>query len=100
MFLDLRNVVLQAVGTGTTNSLGTLGVSTGAPLEALLLFGHLHWDHIQGVPFFGPLFHPQTRLTLVGPAGLREALAVYTRAPLAGPAFAADPAASDAPLVE
>jgi phosphoribosyl 1,2-cyclic phosphodiesterase len=65
------------------SGLRQLGASTSAPLEATLLFGHLHWDHIQGVPFFGPLFHPQTRLTLVGPEGLREALA----AQMSGPSF-------------
>jgi phosphoribosyl 1,2-cyclic phosphodiesterase len=65
------------------SGLRQLGAGTRAPLEATLLFGHLHWDHIQGVPFFGPLFHPQTRLTLVGPAGLREALA----AQMSGPSF-------------
>jgi phosphoribosyl 1,2-cyclic phosphodiesterase len=58
-------------GTG----LRALGAARrGAPLEATLLFSHLHWDHIQGVPFFAPLYHPASRVTFVGPAGLREAL--------------------------
>jgi phosphoribosyl 1,2-cyclic phosphodiesterase len=44
------------------------------PLEAHLLLGHLHWDHIQGIPFCGPLFHPQSAVTLLGPDGLQDAL--------------------------
>jgi len=72
--------ILLDGGTG----LRALGQARGpAPLEATLLFGHLHWDHIQGVPFFGPLFHPQSRLRLVGPAGLEAAL----RGQMSGPVF-------------
>jgi phosphoribosyl 1,2-cyclic phosphodiesterase len=63
-------------GTG----LRALGQSLGfAPIEATILFSHLHWDHIQGVPFFTPAFHPESDLTFVGiertDGGLREALA-------------------------
>ncbi len=43
------------------------------PVEATLLFSHLHWDHIQGFPFFAPAFAPTTRLELYGP---REATGV------------------------
>ena len=44
-----------------------------------LLFTHVHWDHIQGVPFFTPAFHPDSDLRLVGvrrdSGTLRDALA-------------------------
>ena len=63
------------------SGLRQLGAACGAPLRATLLFGHLHWDHIQGVPFFGPLFHPQTRLALLGPDGLRAALGAQMSRP-------------------
>lgn len=46
----------------------------GEPVTATILFSHLHWDHIQGIPFFGPLYDPSSRIRLVGPAGLAEAL--------------------------
>lgn len=39
----------------------------GRPVRASLLFSHLHWDHIQGFPFFGPAFVPTTALDLYGP---------------------------------
>ena len=54
-------------------------------MEAHLLLSHLHWDHIQGLPFFTPLYIPSTRLTLVGAKppedSLREELARQMRAP-------------------
>ncbi len=64
-------VELQAAGQRLILDGGTglaaLGQALGpAPLEATLLFTHVHWDHIQGVPFFGPAFHPGSRLTLGG----------------------------------
>jgi phosphoribosyl 1,2-cyclic phosphodiesterase len=32
-----------------------------------MLFSHLHWDHVQGFPFFTPAFVPTTELVLYGP---------------------------------
>ncbi len=53
------------------------------PVKATLLFSHYHWDHIQGVPFFVPLFHPDTHVTLYGPRGLRDVLSRQ----MSGPTF-------------
>ena len=36
----------------------------GEPAHHHLLFTHVHWDHIQGLPFFAPLEDPDSRLTL------------------------------------
>lgn len=51
----------------------------GAPIDATLLFSHVHWDHIQGVPFFGPAFHPGSSIQIIGAAresgSVRDALA-------------------------
>lgn len=43
------------------------GQGGGLPLEATLLFTHLHNDHTQGLPFFTPLMLPSARLTFVLP---------------------------------
>ncbi len=60
--------------------------TTGRPVQARLLFTHLHWDHIQGFPFFAPAFMPQTELTLMGPcaddgADLEQALSAQMSPP-------------------
>ena len=39
----------------------------GKPAQTYHLFlSHLHWDHIQGFPFFEPLYNPQTTIHLYG----------------------------------
>lgn len=36
------------------------------PVEAHIFVSHCHWDHIQGLPFFAPLFVPGSKLTFYG----------------------------------
>jgi len=50
-------------GTGLRGLGNALG--SGA-VEATFLFSHVHWDHIQGIPFFAPIFRPDTRLAMWG----------------------------------
>jgi len=37
------------------------------PFSVDLLLSHLHWDHIQGIPFFRPAYLPNSTLRIVGP---------------------------------
>ena len=52
-----------------------------APLHATALVSHLHWDHVQGLPFFPPIHLPETQLHIVGPkqvgASLEEAFNAF-----------------------
>lgn len=61
-------------GTGA-HSLGQKLMSTGAKgLRGHILISHTHWDHIQGVPFFAPLFVPGNEWDIYGPKGLDQSL--------------------------
>jgi phosphoribosyl 1,2-cyclic phosphodiesterase len=75
-------VVLDA-GTG----LGRLGDAMPAGVERIdILLTHLHLDHIQGLGFFGPLYHPGLEVHIWGPASatfdLRARLGRYMSPPL------------------
>ncbi|MFI5267375.1 MAG: MBL fold metallo-hydrolase, partial [Chloroflexota bacterium] len=45
-------------GTGI-RELGRHLAAQDQPVNATILLSHSHWDHIQGFPFFAPLFAPQ-----------------------------------------
>jgi phosphoribosyl 1,2-cyclic phosphodiesterase len=69
--LELRTpsgglVVLDA-GTGI-RELGDALIArmNGRPIVADLFLSHPHWDHVQGLPFFAPLFRDGTRLAIWG----------------------------------
>lgn len=40
------------------------------PITAHLFFSHVHWDHIQGFPFFGPAFVPGNTIHMYGAANV------------------------------
>jgi phosphoribosyl 1,2-cyclic phosphodiesterase len=54
-------------------------------LRGHILISHAHWDHIQGIPFFAPLFVTGNEWDIYGPKALgqplREALAGQMRHP-------------------
>jgi len=64
-------------GTGLRQLGNKLLADMNGSVSASMLFSHVHWDHIQGIPFFTPLFMEQTRLALYGnpeEGTLRDAL--------------------------
>lgn len=44
------------------------------PLNLMLLLSHTHWDHIQGLPFFAPIYESRCRLRIRGCEGARSNL--------------------------
>lgn len=84
---DGSRLILDA-GTGLRglgDQLALEARALGRPVDATLLFSHLHWDHVQGFPFFSPAYAPDTRLTLYGPGeganSLEEVLDAQMRPP-------------------
>src|SRR5262245_64185840 len=58
-------LVVLDCGTGA-HDLGRHLVATGR-VRGHLLITHTHWDHIQGFPFFAPLFVPGNEWDVYGP---------------------------------
>jgi phosphoribosyl 1,2-cyclic phosphodiesterase len=52
-------------GTGITKVAPLL---EGEPFRGTILFGHLHWDHTQGLPFFGAADNPSSQVRVMAPA--------------------------------
>jgi ribonuclease BN (tRNA processing enzyme) len=65
-------LVVIDCGTGS-HGLGQVLVADGVR-RGCLLIGHTHWDHIQGLPFFAPLFDPTNEWDICGPKGLSGSL--------------------------
>jgi CheY-like chemotaxis protein/phosphoribosyl 1,2-cyclic phosphodiesterase len=61
-------------GTGARALGAKLVAHAPPPISATILLSHTHWDHIQGFPFFAPLFVPGSRITVCGPPGSGRSL--------------------------
>jgi CheY-like chemotaxis protein len=65
---DDGTLLIFDCGTGA-RKLGH-SLARSGPVNAHLLLGHTHADHIQGLPFFVPAFLPGSDITVYGPAGI------------------------------
>ncbi len=70
--VDGTLIVLDC-GTGA-HGLGQALVSSGGRCDGHLLITHTHWDHIQGFPFFAPLFIPGNTWDIYAPGALGQRL--------------------------
>jgi phosphoribosyl 1,2-cyclic phosphodiesterase len=73
--------VRSARGTLVVIDCGTGGralarklMTNNAGRHGTILISHTHWDHIQGIPFFDPLYVPGNEWDVYGPKGLRESV--------------------------
>ena len=58
-------VAILDAGTGI-RALGRKLLAKGTPITVDLLMSHTHWDHIQGLPFFGPVFETGNTIRIWG----------------------------------
>ena len=71
---DDGTLIVFDCGTGSHNLGQALEASSEHPIYGHLLISHTHWDHIQGFPFFRPLFVPGNEWDIYAPGGLGQAL--------------------------
>jgi CheY-like chemotaxis protein/phosphoribosyl 1,2-cyclic phosphodiesterase len=71
---DAGTLIVLDCGTGA-HELGQALLDSGpSPLRGHLLISHTHWDHIQGFPFFAPLFASHTEWDIYAPGGFGRRL--------------------------
>lgn len=59
-----NELIIIDAGTGI-RGLGT-EIHKAGPVKASILFSHMHWDHIQGIPFFQPVYVPGNEFKIYG----------------------------------
>ena len=74
-----RTIVLDT-GTGM-RLLGQRFLRDKKRANLSVFYSHMHWDHIQGLPFFVPLYMPGTEIAFHGPKGLEGALLTQMEEP-------------------
>jgi len=93
---DEGEVLILDAGTGIRALGGRLAAEqAGSPRRLHLFFTHFHFDHIQGLPFFLPLYSASTEIwfySALGPHSLRRTLARFMGPPYFPAAFADTPA--------
>lgn len=62
-----ENLLIFDAGSGI-RLLGNELVKANNPYSGRIFFTHAHWDHIQGFPFFKPLYSPDNRFEIHMPA--------------------------------
>lgn len=63
--LNKNNLVIFDAGTGI-RGLGDALMAGGESIKGYIAITHPHWDHIQGFPFFKPVFISGNEFTLIG----------------------------------
>jgi len=68
------DLIILDCGTGARQLGAALMAQGRMPINANILLGHTHWDHIQGFPFFTPAFVKGNAVAIYGPEGSRGSL--------------------------
>lgn len=69
-----RTIIIDA-GTGI-RELGEQISKRGQKVDIHLLITHIHWDHVMGFPFFGPIYDPASKITIDGSPACMKGLSI------------------------
>lgn len=74
-FLEVgdKKIIIDA-GTGIRELGSFIMQNMKPPFEFDLFISHTHWDHIQGLPFFTPIYIPGTKINIYGPVNYSDSL--------------------------
>ncbi|HZP97035.1 MAG TPA: MBL fold metallo-hydrolase [Candidatus Limnocylindria bacterium] len=62
------SLLILDAGTGLRElGIALMSSNGNKPFAIELLLSHLHWDHIQGIPFFRPAYVPNSTMRIIGP---------------------------------
>jgi phosphoribosyl 1,2-cyclic phosphodiesterase/CheY-like chemotaxis protein len=68
-------LVIIDSGTGIRElGMSLMAESKDKPVEGHIFVGHTHWDHIQGFPFFTPLYIPKNKFRVYSVRGAGKSL--------------------------
>jgi phosphoribosyl 1,2-cyclic phosphodiesterase len=69
-----RKIIIDA-GTGI-RLLGQYLLAEAGKIDIHLLITHIHWDHVQGFPFFDPVYDPESKIKIDGFPNCMKGLSV------------------------
>src|SRR5216684_852782 len=72
---------IRALGLALENEFGS------RPINLSLLITHVHWDHIQGFPFFVPSYNDKNQIRIYGYDGAQAKLHEILKGQMANPFF-------------
>jgi phosphoribosyl 1,2-cyclic phosphodiesterase len=80
-------LIVLDCGTGAHRLGQALMAEPAQPVRGHMMITHTHWDHIQGFPFFAPVFAAGGEWDLYAPGGLGERLEAVLSAQMQHPYF-------------